>query len=98
MSGKFFLCSLDSKKIAADAIEDIPMELKDRYLFLQAPLKTDEQEVMNFAKTLAYHHSKGIDLDLDEHINVPDSQASDQEGVRKLEIIHFKLMLFVWTA
>ena len=78
--------------------EDLPMSLRDRFLFIQAPIKRDEAQTMNFAKSLAYHHSKGIEFDLTEHISVPESPAVDQDGIRELEILHFKLMIYIWIA
>lgn len=74
------------------------MSLRDRYLFIQAPIKKDEAQIMEFAKSLAYYHSKGIDFDLSQHIKVPEFPAQDQDGIRELEIIHFKLMLYIWIA
>ncbi len=74
------------------------MSLRDRYLFIQAPIKTTEAKTMEFAKSLAYHHSKGIEFDLTEHITVPESPAVDQDGIRELEVIHFKLMIYIWIA
>ena len=74
------------------------MSLRDRYIFIQAPIKTDENQTMEFAKTLAYHHSKDLEFDLTKHITVPESPASNQDGIRELEILHFKLMIFIWIA
>jgi hypothetical protein len=74
------------------------MSIRDRFLFIQAPIKKDEHQTMDFAKSLAYHYSKGIEFDLTEHISVPESPAVDQDGIRELEILHFKLMIYIWIA
>ena len=58
VDNEFFLCGFDSLLQIAKAIDDIPLQLKDRYIFCLSPCQTSNPFVMRFLRQYAQQFSE----------------------------------------
>ncbi|KAI8065235.1 P-loop containing nucleoside triphosphate hydrolase protein [Gongronella butleri] len=97
VDGHFFLCNFKDQKIVADAIEDIRMPIRDRYVFVTAPVSTRNDMSLEIMQTFARAHSDGQDLDLADIVQLP-LDATNSEALPLLENTHKMIMLYMWLG
>ncbi|ORX60477.1 P-loop containing nucleoside triphosphate hydrolase protein [Hesseltinella vesiculosa] len=95
VSGNYFLCNFKDHKVIADAIEHIKLPLRDRYVFVTAPVSTKKYETIDLVGELAKVHSDGGTLDLNDIIDLPE-KTDNPSDLTLLEVDHKKIMLYMW--
>lgn len=50
VASDFFMCDVDDMSATAKLIDDIPLQLKDRYAFCIAPVNTDDPQAMAYLR------------------------------------------------
>ena len=80
-------------------IEKIPLSLRDRHTFVQAPVNASVEKVAEMIQIFATSHSKGQDCDIQKLIGLDfDISKKDLALLRDLEITHNILTLYSWLS
>ncbi|CAG8439767.1 12094_t:CDS:10 [Ambispora leptoticha] len=96
VDGLYFLCNWSDLKIIADMIENLPLDITDRYTFSAAPTNTTDPLVMAYLNKFATMYSKQQICLLESLVRVPESHATTNERLKELESAHRVVMLYMW--
>lgn len=93
----YFLCDLTDMLGVARLIEEIPLNLKDRFTFCIAPVDTKQAELMSYLRFFArqYQHKKEVKLGVDvfgEKVPVTPLE------LKHLEEIHAVVDVYLWLG
>lgn len=93
----YFLCDLTDMLGVARLVEEIPLNLRDRYTFCIAPVDTKQAELMAFLRFFArqYQHRKEVKLGMDilsERVPVTPLE------LKHLEEVHAVLDVYLWLG
>ncbi|CAG8483015.1 439_t:CDS:10 [Ambispora gerdemannii] len=91
--GKFELLSR-----VDDMIENLPLDIPDRYTFSTAPTNTTDPLVMAYLNKFATMYSKQEVCLLESLVRVPESHATTNERLKELESAHRVVMLYMWLS
>ena len=95
MDGNYFLCDLEKLRKYADIIEAFPIPLNDRFLFIQAPIGRNNDDLF---KNFAEFHSKGNECSIADFIHLPTFVPREVDELKELENIHKSIILYQWLA
>ncbi|ORX70808.1 hypothetical protein DL89DRAFT_266935 [Linderina pennispora] len=92
VSDNYFLCSFRDQESIAEAIEDLPLSVRDRYQFLYAPINVRDPIVLTC--TLAEHKEcKVMDV-----ISLPARAPTNMDALKVLEQWHKGITLYLWLS
>jgi ATP-dependent RNA helicase SUPV3L1/SUV3 len=105
LSGQFHMTDFNTRLQVADAIQDIPMSIYDRCVFLTIPVSLREYKqpevLRSLAKcvgTMSSGHLLDIeDLDLDI-LDLTADQVPGTEYLMRLEALHKSLTMYLWLT
>ncbi|KAK9413848.1 putative P-loop containing nucleoside triphosphate hydrolase protein [Seiridium unicorne] len=107
ISPRFHMCSLGEMVEIADLIQEFPMSVYDRCVFLNAPVflrETDGPTIVKaFAKCVANMEGgylldiHGIELELLD-TNMDEYVLGPNEYLRRLETLHKTITLYLWLS
>jgi hypothetical protein len=90
---------MENNRLTAELIEKIPLSLRDRHTFVQAPVNALIDKVAEMLQIFATAHSKGQDCDIQKFIDLDfDLAKKDLALLRDLEITHNILTLYSWLS
>ncbi|KAI9011269.1 P-loop containing nucleoside triphosphate hydrolase protein [Gaertneriomyces semiglobifer] len=98
LDGRFFLCNLDSLRNIADLIEDVPLTLVDRYIFVLAPCNVRETRVAGHMRKYAIAQNKGVECSISDEFGIPKTVPTTIEGLQELECTHRIIILYMWLS
>ncbi|KAJ1958022.1 RNA helicase [Linderina pennispora] len=98
VSDNYFLCSFRDQESIAEAIEDLPLSVRDRYQFLYAPINVRDPIVLTctvrFARAVAEHKEcKVMDV-----ISLPARAPTNMDALKVLEQWHKGITLYLWLS
>ncbi|KAI8923477.1 hypothetical protein BC831DRAFT_470837, partial [Entophlyctis helioformis] len=100
--GSFFLCNLDGLREIAKTIQPLPMSLRDRFYFIQAPCNVDDPFSKDIMLKYARAHSRGATLELSDAFTLDDFDdtraALAGKKLKDLEIRHRCIILYLWLS
>ncbi|KAK5670711.1 RNA helicase [Batrachochytrium dendrobatidis] len=102
LDGNYFMCNLDHHRAIAKLIQTIPLNIRDRYHFVQSPCNPEEPFIKAAIVKFARAHSMGEELSLDqvmlsdeEYIDHSDSPTTK---LNALEVKHRVTILYLWLS
>ncbi|KAF7721322.1 hypothetical protein EC973_004866 [Apophysomyces ossiformis] len=98
VDGSYFLCNYEDQKKIADTIQEIPLEIRDRYQFVTAPVNSRKQQGLDTIKHLAKVFSEGGRCKLEELVDIPQAAPTGLAGLNKLEMSHKQIILYMWLS
>ncbi|RCH97124.1 ATP-dependent RNA helicase supv3l1, mitochondrial [Rhizopus azygosporus] len=98
VTGDYFMCNTKDKKAIADIIEDIPLEIRDRFQFATAPVSIRSEPSMALIKTLAKKFSRQETCDLEEIVELPETPPINPEHLVDLEEKHKQIIVYMWLS
>jgi len=93
VDNEFFLCGFDSMMQIAKAIDEIPLRLKDRYVFCLSPCQTSNPFVMRYLKQYAFQFSHLPTPEGTQDVLPSKSAKMDNLVVGNVEEDHLKIPL-----
>ncbi|KAJ1674677.1 RNA helicase [Spiromyces aspiralis] len=96
LGSKYHICSFKDSETIANAIEEVPLLIKDRYQFMYAPIQTRDSVVVNnavkFAKALAARKPCHVA----DFVELPSTVPKSKEELLELESTHRTTILYLW--
>lgn len=105
LSGQFHMADFNTRLQVADAIQDVPMSIYDRCVFLTIPVSLREYKQTEVLQSLARcvgsmsggHLLDIEDLDL-EILDLTKDQVDGTEYLMRLEALHKSLTMYLWLT
>lgn len=107
LPGRFHLCNLESNLAVAQIIQQFPLTIHDRCVFINAPCSLRDvgmpQIIRALAKRIAYNQSAEL-LDLPEfNLEILDFSLHNypqgrEQYLKNLEALHKALVLYLWLS
>ncbi|KAJ3037475.1 ATP-dependent RNA helicase supv3l1, mitochondrial [Rhizophlyctis rosea] len=99
LGGHYFLCNLAALHGIAELIESIPLNLRDRFTFVQSPCPVRDTFVAACMLKFARCHAEGREcLMTADVISLPKSVPEGMDELRELESAHRGLILYLWLG
>ncbi|KAG0191615.1 hypothetical protein DFQ28_011454 [Apophysomyces sp. BC1034] len=98
VDGNYFLCNYQDQKKIADTIQMIPMEMRDRYQFVTAPVNSRKQLGLDTIQHLAKVFSENRQCRLDELVELQDIVPKGPIQLNDLEMKHKQIILYMWLS
>ncbi|KAJ1721621.1 RNA helicase [Coemansia erecta] len=98
MDDEYFLCSFADQENIAQAIEDLPMTVRDRYQFLYAPINMREEVVATCVRRYAEYVAYGRQCRVGMVVRMPKSLPTTRESLKIFEQWHRAITLFLWLS
>ena len=101
VSGNYFICSLEKKKVTAELIETIPLAIRDRYTLCMSPadcrLPFTRVMLIRFARAIS--SGKIISAEgLRRVIGWPPTRPTSLRSMQELEVLHESFDLYLWLS
>lgn len=84
------------KKVLADAIDHISLDLRDRYQLVMAPVPTRKPKCVATFQEMAQKFSQDESCELEQFVELPEKPPRTPEGLNDLENSHKIIMLYMW--
>ncbi|KAI8916077.1 P-loop containing nucleoside triphosphate hydrolase protein [Gorgonomyces haynaldii] len=97
VGGNYFLCNLDAQMEVAQAIEDLDLSLRDKFVFVNAPCNMRDEKAKKCLLSFAESYSRGQSVDLEQFL-IPNDPVPTKEALYLLEVQHRIIMLYLWLA
>ncbi|KAG0291237.1 RNA helicase [Linnemannia gamsii] len=100
-SGLFFLGLFRGMIAAAEILDNIKMPVRERIVFISAPIQVRDPTVVEAAVKMAQSVSNGNPLSIDEAVQLPSLSVLEKNArldLRKLESSHRTIMLYLWLS
>ncbi|KAJ2998029.1 ATP-dependent RNA helicase supv3l1, mitochondrial [Globomyces sp. JEL0801] len=100
LDGAYFFCNLEDLFSIADLLENIPMSIRNKYLFLQAPVNVRDETVSKAIRHFAVQFSKQTPCLLSESrglISEPKAFYTSK-SLQALEVDHRIIILYLWLS
>lgn len=99
LSANYFIANCENLLKVADVVDELPLDLRDKYIFCISPVDMDDDISAQGLYQFAEHYSrKGIvrlrEIFTPETLMVPKTLA----GLMELESIHKVLDLYIWLS
>ncbi|KAK3353009.1 P-loop containing nucleoside triphosphate hydrolase protein [Lasiosphaeria hispida] len=104
LSEQFQLCTFDTQIEIADAIQEYPLSIFDRMLFISAPATLQDpnqvEAIKSMAEAVAYMKTghlldiKGLDFEVLD----TDRKSGDQNYLLRLESLHKGITMYLWLS
>ncbi|NXG08149.1 SUV3 helicase, partial [Sakesphorus luctuosus] len=101
VDGMYFVCNIDDFKFLADMIQHIPLNLRSRYVFCNAPLNRKEPFVCTTLLKFARQFSRNEPLTFDwlcRHTKWPLAAPKNIKELVHLEAVHDVFDLYLWLS
>ncbi|KAJ1950896.1 RNA helicase [Linderina macrospora] len=98
VSDNYFLCSFRDQERIAEAIEELPLSVRDRYQFLYAPINVRDPIMLTctvqYARAVAEHRECRV-MDV---IKVPKNVPTNMDALKVMEQWHKGITLYLWLS
>ncbi|KAK3283978.1 hypothetical protein CYMTET_8347, partial [Cymbomonas tetramitiformis] len=97
LDGNFFLCRYEDMLAMANALHDIEgLSLRERFMFMAAPVSTADSVVMSSLLEYAVQYAKGesVQLVMDTKMQLP----KDDKSLKEMEDMHRIFALYQWLS
>ncbi|KAJ2705108.1 RNA helicase, partial [Coemansia spiralis] len=94
----YFLCSFTDQALIAEAIEDIPLTIGERYQLLYAPVSLKDEYVKGAFRKYASAIAKKTACKLADVVQISDVVPANREEMRTLEMRHRMITLYLWLS
>ncbi|TPX62421.1 hypothetical protein PhCBS80983_g00470 [Powellomyces hirtus] len=98
LDGRYFLCNLDSQRVIAEFIEDIPLTLRDRYTFILAPFNLQDPASAAQMRRFATAQSGGLECLMEDSVVLGDHPPQTIDQLKDLEAQHRLIILYMWLS
>ncbi|KAJ9158124.1 hypothetical protein NKR19_g3644 [Coniochaeta hoffmannii] len=105
LSSQFHMTDFNTRLQAADAIQDVPMSIYDRCVFLTIPVSLRDYKQPEVLRSLARcvgSHTSGHLLDIEhmdlEILDLNADQVAGTEYLMRLEALHKSLTMYLWLT
>ncbi|KAI9488567.1 P-loop containing nucleoside triphosphate hydrolase protein [Zychaea mexicana] len=96
LQGTYFLCNFKDQKQIAEIIEHVPLDLRDRYQFVNAPVNLRNPSVVKAFIKMTEMYSNMEPCDLNDMATLPRNPVKSPEELKLLEGSHKIIMLYMW--
>ncbi|KAJ2778071.1 RNA helicase, partial [Coemansia javaensis] len=94
----YFLCSSGDQGQIADAIEDIPLTIGERYRIIFAPVSVRDEIVRQALRAFASAIARRQKCRLADVVTLPEGVPDSREEIRTLEQWHRAITLYLWLS
>ncbi|KAI8325097.1 ATP-dependent RNA helicase SUPV3L1, mitochondrial-like protein [Martensiomyces pterosporus] len=94
----FFLCSFRDQEAIAQAIEELPLTIRDRYQFLYAPINCRDPIALSCVRQYAAAVANRQECKVADVIKLPKKEPKTRDDLRVLEQWHRSITLYLWLT
>ncbi|CAJ0868347.1 5555_t:CDS:10 [Entrophospora sp. SA101] len=98
VGGQYFLCNFTNQKLIANSIEHIHLTIPERFIFVTAPINTNDLYLMKKVQMFARLHGEGKEVLLEDFVRISDKIPSNTIELKELESKHRTIMLYLWLT
>ncbi|KAL2918786.1 RNA helicase [Polyrhizophydium stewartii] len=102
IDGNYFMCNLKSQRIVAELINNIPMNLRDRYSFVSIPCEPENKVFQDAIIKLAWALGESRTISLSEVLPDMPDLTSLKGGVsnvlKDMELRHKLIIMYLWLS
>ncbi|KAJ1962433.1 RNA helicase [Dipsacomyces acuminosporus] len=94
----FFLCSFRDQEAIAEAIEQVPLSVRDRYQFLYAPINVRDPVALSCVRQYAEAVADKRECKVADVVKLPKAEPKNRDDLRLLEQWHRAITLYLWLS
>ncbi|KAL6077085.1 RNA helicase [Balamuthia mandrillaris] len=94
----YFVCGNEDSVAAAALLEEVPLSLRERYIFSSCPVNSDDTALMYHLLLFAQHHALKGEVKMNLRLNPKKLSRAPQERLSDLETFYNVLDLYIWLS
>ncbi|KAJ1735059.1 RNA helicase [Coemansia biformis] len=98
VDSNYFLCSFGDQQLIAEAIEDLPLSVGERYHLLYAPVPIKDDIARDALRKFASAIARKKACQLADVVHISDVIPKSREEIRSLERRHRVITMYLWLS